>query len=160
MISILLANLLVGLFIKSNRNYISNKPIFNHQIKLDVIFNAINQAMSILLLVAGIMVFANILKFSFISFFEYFNIQGKAINIFASLFEISTGLVDLFTINPPLIILMSFASAMFAFQGFSVNMQVLNIMEGHKIKFLPIFITRILQGVISGCITFIILNII
>ena len=160
MISILLANLLVGLFIKSKRNSISNKPIFNHQIKLDVIFNAINQAMSILLLVAGIMVFANILKFSFLSFLKYFNIEGNLINIFASLFEISTGLVDLFTVNPPLIILMSLASAMFAFQGFSVNMQVLNIINDRKIKFLPIFLTRFFQGIVAGCITFIILNII
>lgn len=160
LVSILLTNLLIGMFIKSEKIiYGKQKPI-NPTIRLDTIFNAINQAITLLLLVAGIMVFANILKFSVIYFLDLLKINSPVLNFFTSLFEVSTGLVDIFNTENNILILFPIATFMFAFQGVSVNMQVLNIIYEHKIKFLPIFMTRIIQGLISGCITFIILNII
>ena len=160
LISILLANLLIGMFIKSEKSIFEKQQPINPTIRLDIIFSAINQAITLLLLVAGIMVFANILKFSVIYFLDLYNINSPILTFLTSLFEVSTGLVDIFKTESNLFILFPIAAFMFAFQGISVNMQVLNIIFDHKIKFLPIFMTRIIQGLIAGCITFIILNII
>ena len=159
MISILITNIIIGLFYKSE-----NKPIIleNHQthnIKLNNVFTAINQAVSLLLLVAGIMVFTNILKHSITNFLNYINISSPITSFILSLFEVSTGLVDNYSANYSLITTISIASFMFAFQGISVNMQNANIMLDYKINYLPIFIIRIIQGLVSGCITFLILNI-
>lgn len=159
-IAILLTNLLIAMFINCNKTTANKTNIINPVIRLDTIFNTINQAITLLLLVAGVMVFTNILKFSVIYFLTQLNINNPSIIFLTSQFEVSTGLVDIFNANLDVLILFPLAAFMFSFQGLSVNMQVLNIIIDYKIKFLPIFIIRIIQGIIAACITFIILNII
>ena len=160
MVAIFLTNLLMGMFYKSDKKPLVKENLINPVIRLDTVFNAINQAISLLLLVAGIMVFANILKFSLIHFLDLFSLNTPVISFLISQFEISTGLVDIFNYDIPIRTVLPLASFMLGFQGISVNLQVLNIIIDHKFKFMPIFITRIFQGIIAGCITFIIMNII
>lgn len=160
MISILITNIIIATFIKSNHKVVINKKNTVPKIKLDIIFDSINEAMSLLLMVAGIMVFSNIIKNSFVNFIDVFNIKSNLTNFIASLFEISTGLDDVNNLNLPLIETIAISTFMFGFQGLSVSMQSLNIIIDQKINYLPIFIIRVIQGVISGCISIIIMNII
>ena len=45
-----------------------------------------------------------------------------------------------------------------SFGGFSIHMQVFSILSDYKIKYLPYLITRIMHGLISASLVYLILN--
>lgn len=124
----------------------------------DLFLNSINKVMSLLISIAGIMVFCNIFRESILITLRFFHIDNIIINLFLSTIEVSSGLnyiVNLQINNNLMLILFAFLCG---FGGISIHLQVLNIIKD-KLNYFPFFVYRILQGIISSSLIFIFLQI-
>jgi hypothetical protein len=159
-ISIVTSNIIIGFLIKNKK-----QDFVNNTNKL-ILFNpekiliSISDCLYLLLNVAGIMVFSNILKFSIENIFSLIKYHNLTTTLLISSIEVSTGALDIIALNLTLPLSISMLTLLLSFQGVSINLQVFNTIKNHNIRFYPIFITRLIQSVIAFSIAFILSNII
>lgn len=145
--------------------FYSSKPIKKESIKnqivikTDKIFTAINSAMYLLLIVAGVMVFSNIIKFSVNNLFQLLNINSPIITFIIANFEAATGVFDIINFNYNIPNTLALICFILTFQGISINLQVATVIKDFNINLGSLFISRILQGIICAiiCLTLYIL---
>lgn len=141
-------------------NLISHFCFKNHVLKTKVnacinlinpekILSSINDCLYLLIQIAGVMVFVNIVKFSLLSFFEYLNIKSFILNFIIQNLEISTGAIEILKLNLSEGIRLILVTFLINFQGLSINLQVYNIVKSH-IKLKSLIQIRFFQALMSS----------
>lgn len=146
-IIIFITNILTSYFFKHKKI----KTAKNNDIILinpEKILSSINDCLYLLIQIAGIMVFINIIKFSLLSFFEYLNIKSFIIDFIICNMEISTGAVNVLQLNYQLEIKLGLLTFLINFQGLSINLQVYNVVKKYQ-KLFPIIFIRLIQASFS-----------
>ena len=87
-----------------------------------------------------------------------FNLNNISSSIFSGLLEMTTGIKKISNTNLSLSIKASVITFFLSFGGLSIHMQIMSILSNTTIKYLPYFISRIIHGVTSGLIIFILLS--
>lgn len=138
---------------KSNTSYNKSNEIIFHPEK---ILSSINDCLYLLIQVAGVMVFVNIIKFSITNVINLIGIKSFIINFIISSLEISTGAIDILSLQVNTNVLISLLTFLLTFQGLSINLQVYNVTKGHY-KLMPILFMRFLQATIASTLIYLIL---
>lgn len=153
-----LSNIIIGLFY---RNYYINldKTITyksNNNSFVKVITNSIYKTIKILFLLLGIITFfmliTCILK-------ENLKINSFILNIICGLLEMTQGIYYIASSNINLILKASIITFFLSFGGFSIHMQVFSILSDYKIKYSNYLLARILHGLISSSLVYLVLSI-
>lgn len=159
LISHYLGNLCVGLLFQ---NY--HKNIFNNKINIKKAFsslekehksfiiiltNSITSSINTLLIILGVITTCLIIT-SIINLNPLFN----------GFLEITQGLKYLSTTNHQLLFKTIFATFLISFGGLSIHAQVFSILSNKKIKYIPYLSARIIHGITSSAIVYILFKII
>ncbi len=141
---------IINLFIKS--------PKYEKSIKLEFNFSYLNfmssvtKVIEMLLMIASIMIIANIIKFSIVSFIQMFNIQNEIFSIITkllfSIIEVSTGILDIKTLGLSQAIILPIIAGLITFQGISINMQIYNTLDKSLFSFKKIISTKIIASIL------------
>jgi len=168
LISHYLGNIIVGiLFRKYNYKEDRSKKIdfkkeinyFNNQINntniITVLLSSIIDSMKSL-----INIFATITFFLIILTIitNIFNLSEPYNSIFSGLIEMTSGLKYLNTTNLSLNLKIIISGFFVSFGGLSIHGQILSILKDYDIKYLKFFIIRIIHGLISSLIIFMVLR--
>lgn len=164
LISHIISNIITGIIF---RNYypaknetIKKENIFNHlNTKINntnlfkVLTSSIKNSLDILINIFGI------ITFTLIVINLIFKNNSSIINIFLiGITEMTTGLKLLSTIDINETIKIIMSMFFISFGGFSIHMQIFNILTKRKVKYLPFLISRIIHGLSSSIIVIVILQ--
>ena len=166
LISHILGNIIIGIisrkyFATSNDNKVNlynSSRNFYHKLSntniIAVIFKAIKDSLSTLVMIFGIITFFLIIT-SIIE--NTFNLNTISKIIITSILEMTTGLKNLSLSNININLKAIISSMIVSFGGLSVHAQIMNILENKKVKYFPFLIARISHALISGSLTFLFL---
>jgi len=153
-----LTNILIGIFtrnyyvdLKTNNIKDENKSLSFIACLTNSIFNTVK----ILFLLFGIITFFMLIT-SIIR--ENIKINPLFNSLLCSLLEMTGGLKSLAELNISINLKATLMTFLISFGGFSIHMQVFSILSDYKIKYLPYLITRIMHGLISASLVYLILN--
>ncbi len=149
-ITYILVSIIVNtLFSINKKGSISfNNPKKDFLVNIDFVLDSINGAISILIQIAGFIIFCNLLKDIFIYFIP-------SSNIISSFLESSRGVYDILNSNVSNKLLLIIS--LLTFQGLSINLQVYNNARG-LINLSSILIIRIIQTLIVTIIMYLLLT--
>ena len=152
------SSFIIGLFNKKSKNLkISNINITSNKNNfISILKSSINSTIDTLLLILGIITTCIIIT-TIIN--NIFNIDNNYKFLFG-IVEITQGLKYLSLSNLNIDIKTIISSFLISFGGICIHMQVFSILNNKKIRYLPYFISRIIHGVLSSIITYILINII
>lgn len=152
-VSIFITNIIYLINLKTAKTKFSfnNNDLINFS--PEIIVTSISNVMSILINVAGIMVFCSIFKFSLSYIFEMNGFNNIYSVILLSTIEVTAGIDMLIKLNLDLPLTLSIITSLLIFQGISVNFQVYNMIKKDRIKYSPILISRLFQIVFAFILT-------
>lgn len=144
----ILSNIIIALFqnAKEEKTIINN---FQLSFSLNNFLKSINNVIYLLLMISGIMVFTNLLKYSLEYVFSSFFAYPLFLRIILTNMEISLGLADIINLNFKLFPTLLLSSFICSFSGISIHLQVLNIIKEEKLPYWDFFRYRVLQAVLS-----------
>lgn len=111
------------------------------------IINGINTTLLILGTISIFMCFTTILK----SIFDFGEVSNA---IICGIIEMSQGLNYISLLNIPLRIKTTLCAMIISFGSFSVHLQIMGVLSGSYIKYLPFLFSRILHAFLSGLIAY------
>lgn len=152
-IAMMMTSILTSLFYQNKNESFSkhHEPI---NIQLEKVFKAIESVMYLLIIVAGIMVFSNIIKFSLETLFHYLNLKGFGTHFLLANLEVATGVFEIAKLNFKVPYFLSLICFMLTFQGLSINLQVATVIKDLQINFHSLLLIRIIQAFIASIICF------
>lgn len=157
MISHYLAAIIIGLFNKKNfiivKSNVSNAEQKTNNF-IAILKESINNTISSLLLILGIITTCIILT----TIINNIIILNDNLKFIYGLIEMTQGLKYLSQANLSFILKAMISSFLISFGGFCIHAQVFCILDNKKIRYLPYFISRIFQGLLSMLLTFIIMK--
>ncbi len=144
----ILSNIIIALFqnAKEEKTIINN---FQLSFSLNNFLKSINNVIYLLLMISGIMVFTNLLKYSLEYVLSSFFAYPLFLRIILTNMEISLGLADIINLNFKLFPTLLLSSFICSFSGISIHLQVLNIIKEEKLPYWDFFRYRVLQAVLS-----------
>ena len=152
LISHYLSALLLGLFNKKNSlNIDTNIKIKNNNNFIKILKDSINSTISTLLLILGIITTCIIITTILNNLID---IKCKYIY---GVLEITQGLKYLSISNLDLKLKTIISSFLISFGGFCIHAQVFSIIENKKIRYLPYLKSRIIHGLFSSLLTYILI---
>lgn len=157
----IISNFIIGLVMFINKNntiLIKQKRKKENNIIKDF-FDSIERANFLLLKICGIMIICNLCKHSLYSLLFSLNIKGVGINILLSLIEVASGLNDIVNLQLPQNLVLCLVAFLVSFGGLSIHLQVYSIISNSSLEFKKFFYFRIIQGLLSFLLCFILLNI-
>ena len=153
-----LGNFIVGIIFRSyhkisSQNKINLSKAINsleakHNSFISILTNSIINSINTLLIILGVITTCLIIT-------SLININP----IFNAFLEITQGLKYISTTNLELIKKVILTSFFISFGGFSIHAQVFSILSNKKIKYIPYLIARIIHGIISCIIVYILFKI-
>jgi len=157
LISHYLSAFIIGMFNKKHsNNLIKNISNSNKNNKfINILKNSINSTGETLFLIMGVITTCLIIT----------SILNKILTIdnnykfIYGIFEVTQGLNYLSKSNLNLEYKTIISSFLISFGGICIHAQVFSILDNKKIRYLPYFISRLIHGILSSILTFIILNI-
>ena len=156
LISHFISSFIIGLLYKNKKDIIikSNLRKKENNKFITILNNSIISTADTLLLILGVITFCLIIT-SLIDIIFKINNNYKFIY---GLIEITQGLKYLSLSNLNIIIKSIICSFLISFGGLCIHVQVFSILDNKKIRYLPYLFSRILHGVISASITYIIIS--
>ena len=157
LISHFLSSIIIGLFNKKDKeiyndfNIINNKSNFIIILK-ESIFITINNLFLILGIITTTIIITTIIN-------NIININNNFKFIYG-LIEITQGLKYLSISNLNIELKTIISSFLISFGGICIHIQVLSILDNKKIRYFPYFMSRIIHGILSSIITFLIINLV
>ena len=144
-----LSNFLICLYTnrKNKKTEIRNSSL---EFSLDQFLFSINKAISLLLMISGVMVFAGIFRHSIVTTLNFFHIKHLIIDLTLANIEISLGLNTALTLGFSDHLTLLIMSMLCGFGGLSVHMQVLNVISKYKLSYKTYFTHRLIQSILSG----------
>ena len=158
LISHYLANLIIGIMLRKKNipsSIATNNNFFNIKPKgfITTLKNAIKDTIDTLLVVFGTitstLVFSSIIN-------AYFNFNP----VFNGILEVTSGLKYVSIESNTILFKIIISTFFISFGGLSIHAQVMSILDNKAIKYIPYLEARILQGLISSIIVYIMYNII
>lgn len=155
LISSYLSSFILGIFNKKKEicNY-TTKKIENNKNFFNILNKSILSTINTLLLILGIITTFLIITCIINCLFDI----DKNYKFIYGILEITQGLNYLSISNININIKAIISSFFISFGGLCIHMQVFSILDNKKIRYIPYLISRILHGIISSIITFIILK--
>lgn len=150
------SSFIIGLLFRNKKVKLLNNDFKinkNNKKFISILNYSIISTANTLLLILGIITFCLIITGLLDSIF---NINDNLKFIYGFI-ELTQGLKYLSLSNLNIYIKTILSSFMISFGGFCIHLQVFSILDNKKIRYLPYFISRILHGIISSIITFIIM---
>lgn len=145
--------------IKSN-NFKDNSVKKLHKSFFEIIDTAIKNTFIVLGTILGYITLFNLIFSILQVLLTKLNISNNLICILSGLFESTKGIKDVFlNTNMPLNITLCIISFILSFSGFSIIFQIYSSIYKANVKLSHIIKHKFIQGVLSGIITYIILNI-
>lgn len=114
------------------------------------ILTSVQNVIYLLLLISGIMVLCNIIRYSILTFFSQFSLSNKILNIIIANIEISIGLNTIVKAELSLFWTLFLFSIFTSFSGISIHLQVLSVIKEEKLKYKNYLYYRFLQSAISA----------
>ncbi|MBE6138484.1 MAG: hypothetical protein E7173_01915 [Firmicutes bacterium] len=127
----------------------NNKSI--GQIISDSINNSINTLLLILGTITTFLIITTIIG-------EIINLPPILQSFINGIFEMTQGLKYISLVNISLKIKTVISTMFISFGGLSVHMQIISMLNGTKIKYIPFLLSRILHATIAGILVFILFN--
>lgn len=157
LISHYFSSFIIGFFNKNSKS-INNNFIIKKQKNsfINILKESINNTINTLFLILGIITTCIIIT-CIINNIISINDNYKFIY---GLLEITQGLKYLSMSNLSIEVKTIISSFIISFGGFCIHAQTFSILDNKKIRYIPYFISRIIHGVLSSILTFIILNLI
>lgn len=155
LISHFFSSFIIGLIFRNNKSSINNKELKKNNINktfITVLNESIIGTANTLLLILGVITFCLIITGIIDSIFRINN-NYKFIY---GLLEITQGLKYLSLSNLNIYIKAIISSFIISFGGICIHIQVFSILDNKKIRYLPYLFARLLHGIISSFLTFII----
>ena len=158
LISHYLANLIIGIMLRKKNipsSIANNNNFFNIKPKgfITTLKNAIKDTIDTLLVVFGTitstLVFSSIIN-------AYFNFNP----VFNGILEVTSGLKYVSIESSTILFKIIISTFFISFGGLSIHAQVMSILDNKAIKYIPYLEARILQGLISSIIVYIMYNVI
>jgi hypothetical protein len=113
------------------------------------VLSSIQNVIYLLLLISGIMVFCNILKFSLNTALSSFSLDNKIFDIILANIEVALGLNTLVNIGfTPFITLLLF-SFISSFAGISIHLQVFSVIKEEELNYKGFLEFRFIQAILS-----------
>jgi len=157
LISHYISSFLIGISNKNQKIYNDNSKSKNNKNNNNFIFvlnNSIKNTIETLFLILGIITTCLIIT-CFLN--KILNLNSN-LKFLYGIIEITQGLkfLSLSDLNITLKVIIS--SFLISFGGFCVHMQVFSILDNKKIRYLPYFVSRLSHGILSGVLSFFIIN--
>lgn len=153
-----LTNIIIGIF---NRNYYLNFNKVNYQQKkeqtsfIKCLTTSIFSTIKTLLLIYGIITFF-MLTTAIIKENIHINVNISA--FLSGLLEMTQGIKFISLLDMNLILKSSLITFLLSFGGISIHMQVISILSDYKIKYSHYLVSRIIHGLISASLIYLILS--
>lgn len=125
----------------------AQKPTFS----LGEILTSVQNVIHLLLLISGIMVLCNILRFSLLTVLDKMAVDNDFIKIILANIEISIGLNTVISSNLSLFLTLLLFSIFTSFAGISIHLQVYTVIKEEGLIYKNFFMYRILQAAIAAC---------
>lgn len=153
-ISHVLANFILVFFL--NRRLVKKNISIQKDLNIDFdgFLSSINKAISVLLVIAGTMVSATLLKYALMNSLSF--LPDNLLKIVLSFSEVSTGLNDLRNLNINSTYILLLSSFLLGMGGFCIHLQVASVLS-KKISYKYYLKGRFIQGIISVVIVLIII---
>ena len=132
------------------KNSKDNSSINNESNSFFIINKSLNDVIYIILLIASSICFVNLIKTSIINIFNLLNISN--IEIYLSIFEITSGIISLQGLDINHIFLNSILLFIISFQGIAINLQNYCIINNKKINYKKAIIVRFIESLIASII--------
>ena len=157
LISHYLSSFIIGFFNKNSKS-INNNFIVERQKNnfINILKESINNTINTLFLILGIITTCIIIT-CIINNIISINDNYKFIY---GLLEITQGLKYLSMSNLSIEVKTIISSFIISFGGFCIHAQTFSILDNKKIRYIPYFISRLIHGILSSILTFILLNLI
>lgn len=125
----------------------------------EIIKTSILKSFITLGMIFGFIVLFN-LSFSIVNeFLIKLNISQNAISFFSGIFEVTKGSLNIYSLNLPVDLKLITISFLLGFSGLCIIFQVYSVLQENKFKFKILFFSKLVQGIISAFITFVMLKI-
>ena len=151
-ISILIYIKIYSLIINRNKKNLFLLQSVNRNYSINDFYLSINKSINIILNVAGVMVFFNIIKQTFSFYINYFDLNYFSLKFILSFIEVSSGLKDISLYNNINLNILLLSS-----QGICILIQSLSYLNKKNISFSKYILNHILSTIVVSCI-FIILS--
>lgn len=157
----ILSNFILAYFVLRNNSYSNsiNHVEINHSNLIIEIFDSIERANYLLIKVCGIIVTSNLCKFAIQNILIKLNLHNPLVYLFLALIEVTSGLYDIINLNLPVKLTLSLIAFLISFGGLSIHLQVYAMIINTRLSFKRFFLFRMLQGLISFILCFIVFSI-
>lgn len=157
LISHFLSSFIIGIFIKKRKVFKEN---FNTNKKdkknfISILSNSIISSFNTLLIILGVITTCLMLT----CILNKILLINQDYKFIYGLLEITQGLKYLSISNLNINIKAIISSFLISFGGICIHIQVFSILDNKKIRYIPYFLSRIIQGMFSSILTFILINI-
>lgn len=146
-ISILIYIKIYSLIINRNKKNLFLLQSVNRNYSINDFYLSINKSINIILNVAGVMVFFNIIKQTFSFYINYFDLNYFSLKFILSFIEVSSGLKDISLYNNINLNILLLSS-----QGLCILIQSLSYLNKKNISFLRYILNHILSTIAVSCI--------
>lgn len=144
----LFSNFIIARLInRSNNNTIINNT--NIFFSIDNLVSSINNIVHLLLLISGIMVFANIFNYSLNCCLNYFKFNHILFKFLLANIEVAGGLHSIINLHLSEGLSLALITFVCAFGGFSIHLQVLSVIRKHHLSYRIFFQYRLVQAIIG-----------
>lgn len=140
-ISQIITTIIIYIFKKRKKEFVNDVTSFN---LLNSVNNIIEDLPSILLKILSSMIIVTFLKIPFN------NLNNNYLNIFLSYLEVTTGLNTFNSLNINPFIYIVLVSSILSLNGFSIILQVFNVLKKTRLSFKGFFIGRIVHMLLSA----------
>lgn len=135
-------------------NKMHKKRIDNNSSFISILTESIFKTFKTLLLLLGIITFFLIIS-TLIK--QIIPMNSFFYSIISGLLEMTGGIKNISSLNIPISLKASIITFFISFGGLSIHMQVMSILSNYKIKYFNYFISRLLHGIISSTLIYIII---
>ena len=167
-ISIIVGNIIIGLFFKEKNNFNFKKEkinlkktLYNISIKnrnnnfIKILTNSIIKSTNSLILILGIIIFFFIIS---VLINNLLNISYVNNALLSGLLEITQGIEKIVQANIPINQKLTIITMFLTFGGISIHAQTISLLDNKDIHYINYLISRIFHSIISGIIILIIYN--
>lgn len=144
----IVSNFLIMLCVnrKNKKTEISNASVCFHP---EALLKSVNNVIYLLLMISGVMVLCSIIRYGLLSVMNSLSGNSSFIQILLANIEVSVGLSSLIQLHLPEFLTVILICFVASFGGFSIHMQVMNVIGRYHLLYRSFFLYRFIQGCLS-----------
>jgi hypothetical protein len=131
---------------KNKKTEISNSSVSFHP---DALLKSVNNVIYLLLMISGVMVLCSIIRFGLLSVLDCYSFDSSFIQIILANIEVSLGLSSLIKMELQEFLTVALICFVTSFGGFSIHMQVVNVIGRYHLVYRSFFLCRLIQACLS-----------